>query len=696
MAVIGKIRQQVGLLVFIIALAILAFLLMDATGAGRGAQSINVGELNGVELSAQEYNRRVEQTLNNVRNSGQPVTEESRLNAKNSAWRSYIKDVAASQQYDELGVEVGEEEMEELLFGANAHQQIQNTPIFKGENGLFDPSLVMGYIDNLKETNNVSAAKQWKTFTEFVDRDRKSQKYGGLIGKAMYIPTWLAEMKNDENNVSANIEYVKIPYTQVEDSEVSFSDNDLRSYLNANKEAFDRDASRSVDYISFAIEASDKDIENIQKYVNDYMGDLGKKSASDMSNFIARNSDTPFSDTYETASSLVGFAKADEILASEAGAVIPTHLDNNSYKAIKVVDKKMVPDTVECRHILRSVAQGADDAAAKKTIDSLLVAVQNGYDFEAAASAFSDDGSNKEQGGDLGKVTKGMMVPEFNNGIFFENVKGDLFTVKTQFGWHLVEITDAYSMQQGAKIAVLSRAITASSETIRSIYSEASEFIGRNKTEAEFRNAAEEAGYTVKSANDFVKEVPTIEGLGASERLMNWAFASDKGEVSEVFDLGEEYIVAILTDTKEEGMPALEDVRIELENKVKQEKKAAKIAEAIGANADLNAIAGQYNVGVESQSGVRFGSFAVGDFNDAKAIAAATALGANETSKPIAGETGVYIVKVIDRSLAPELSDFTALQKSEQTKLTNGVQYYTEEALINSADLTDGRLNQFR
>ncbi len=691
MAVIGRIRQMTGLLVFVIALAILCFLLMDATGAGNGAVANSVGEVNGVQLDAREYARRVDQTLSNAQRNGQEVTDATRIQAKNSAYNNYVKDILADQEYEKLGISVTGDEMQELLYGADPHPSIKNEPTFQ-DNGVYSPDKVRAYLDEIRSTGEMGRAKSWNIFKNFVRKDAKRKKYNSLIGQAMYVPKFLAETKNVENGTAA-IEYVKIPYTQIKDDEVQISDSDLRAYLNDNKAEFEQDESRAVDYVVFDLDASDQDIAATKGFVDDLAEDFRTTGDADLASFLSLNSETPYTDTYVSKTDLTGNPKADEIFAAAAGTIIPTFLDNNVYKTIKVVDKTFVSDTVEARHILRKVEAGADDTAAKKTIDSLKTAIENGYDFDAAASAFSEDGSNSGQGGDLGKVTQGRMVKPFNDLIFYGMKQGELGTVKTRFGWHLVRLDKSTPTKQVVKFAELSRAIEASEETTGETYRKASEFAGRNNTATKLRGAAEQLGLTIQNSGDFTRESTAIGTLGASETLLNWAFTADKDDVSEVLDLGDKYAVCILTDKKDAGMPNVDDVRDRLESAVKNQKKAEKIMSQINGS-DLNAIASQFSTTVGNAEGLKYNFISTGDLGrEPKVIAAAFSLKEGEVSKPFAGDQGVFLVKNTSMAVT-DIADMASFQQTERTKAQNGVEFYSTEALFKNADVSDARLER--
>ena len=505
MALIGKIRERVGLLVFIIAIAIMAFLLMDVTANRMGAgQQPTAGTIDGEAVNYQDYEAKVNQIMTNYRNSQIDVDDATRLQIREQAWTQYVQEVLSKREFEKLGLDVTEEELKQLLLtGQNA--QLRSVPLFQNpETGQFDQERLRQYVESFNDPNipineRQSRLNQWKTFEESVIQNQMLSKYTTLIKKGIYAPEWLANKDYADKNRKANINYVFVPYTSIDDGEIAMAtDDELKSYISNNKHQFKQDETRVVDFVSFPIRASRRDTAETQKFISERVDGLSK--AEDEGRFLKMHySDTPLTGAYLTKAQLTS-SMSDSLFSVPAGTVLGPYMENGAYIAAKMIDRKMVPDSVEIRQIQKNLT----DPNANNVIDSLKNVVDSGGDFEGLASAFSDDGS-KEEGGYMGYIQPGVLPEAMNNAVFYEYGRGDVFTVETPNAWHLVEVITSRPSSEAVKVAFLSREIEASKQTTDSIYSVANRFAGLNRSVDEFNKAAEEAGYTVQTSPPLTK-----------------------------------------------------------------------------------------------------------------------------------------------------------------------------------------------
>lgn len=704
MGIITSIRQNVGLLVGLIAVAILSFLLMDIfSGPGGRGQSVNVAEINGTPVSAQEYQQITNQALANAQRMQPNMDNATRLRVQEQAWQQYLRDKLAQTEYDELGLAVNGAELMDLFTGKNPHPSVKNEPTFQNPTTKqFDPELLKNYVrsfnsGDLPAEETAQRRTVWAQFEKGIAETQLRQKYTDLIKKGIYVPKWQAQMVNENQNFKSTFDYVFVPYTTVDDSQIAFSDSDLKQYLNANKEKFKQKEAVSVKFVAFPVKPSDADKKKAETYVNGLLGEF--QSTIDDSTFITRNSDTPFSKGYFTKAELNGKGyDGESIMNAPLKTLLPVASVDNKYAAIKVLDRATVPDSVKVRHILRRVDAGTDAAKAKATIDSIFTAISSKQTtFDEAAKAISQDGS-ASKGGDLGWVKKGMMVAPFEETIFYGKGKGVLQKVMTQFGWHLVEVTETGIPQAAAKIAVLSRDIAVSTETTGAIYAQANQFAGTNRTQEAFDKAATAANLTVQNAADLKKGDYMIPGLGANESIIAWAFKNPVGTVSNVYEVEDKYAVAVITDKKEEGYATLDNVRAQIETEVKKEKKAEKILEQYkGKAGSVQDIATALGQTVRSVQEVSFDAPTVAGLGrEPKVQAAAAILEQGKTSKPIVGDQGVYVIEIKERKTTPSEMDYSPIQFNEANSQRGRVDFSVFEALKNAAKITDTRYDVFR
>ncbi len=701
MAIISEIRKRVGLLVLIIALAILSFLLMDVfsgPGGGLGANTApTAGSVNGTEINYQAYQDRLQKAISSQQRVNPNMTDQQRLQVEEQAWDGYVKEVLAEQQYEQLGLSVPKEEVRSLFFGDNPHPSLKAEKTFQNAQGVYDPDLVRQYettlaepVEGVNQRQLQDSRTQWKTFKNFLVNDQKRKKYSNLVKKAVYVPNWFAETNNEFTGRKSNISYVMVPYTNVDDASVNLSDGDITSFIQANAKQYKQEANTDIEFISIPIEPSAADLQNASDQVTQRMAEFG--STNDINSFVNLYSDTPYTNQFARRENLPSSIQ-NEAMNAPVGQVMGPYENENQYLSYKIVEKSFVADSVNTAHILIRVNQGENPAIAKGKIDSLYNLAIGGADFEELAVNNSQDQSNAANGGSLGWVKPGQMVKEFNDAVFNSN-EGDISTVQTQFGWHLVKINNSFKNIPAVKIAYLTKDILASTETGNALYAQANEFAGRYRTLEDFRAGANEKGYAVKSANGLSKNAFNIDGIGATNDISSWAFSSNAGDVSKVFILDDKYVVAAVVNKNAAGTPTAANASTALRSKVMNMKKAESIISGIGGNTDLNSIASANGQSVENAENVSFSGINSALNDEPKVRAAVASLAAGATSKPIAGEKGVYVVNVLN--VVDPGTDAIASVKTSQTNLQrNKVDIGLMDAVKNASDVEDIRY-QFR
>lgn len=712
MAAIGKIRENVGLLVFVIAAAIVAFLFMDAmSSAGRGQIDPNIlGNVDGEPLMRNTYETRVKQMEDNYNQSGIPVDDKTRFQIREQAWQQYVQEKISEREYDELGLTVSNAEFKEALL---VHPGIVNAELFKDETGVFSKEKLTQYLESLNlDADDPGYAqaqaqrRQFKSFEQSVYQGQLRDKYNALLNKAVYVPSWMAKQNYAEKNAKADVRFVQIPYSNIPESEISVSDSDLMAYMKARPNEFNqKEETRSVDFLIFPIKPSAADTAKAETEISKELEEF--RTTNDVGTFLrVKYSETPFNSAYFSKSNLTAKPEIkDSLFVVPTGTVIGPYYEGGSYKAVRLMDKKMIADSAKIRVIVKQASPTMSFPQAKEQIDSIKTVLDNGGDFEALASAFSDDAS-KDNGGEMAAYIKpGQFrgLPALDNAIFYEYKEGDVFTLQTAQGWHLVEILDADATTEAVQVATFTRNIEASKSTRDEAYATANSFVASNRTIDEFTAAAGEKGVQVRTAGGLTKNTYDIAGLGANREIVTWAFQADEGDVidkvlqvDETLPGGrtlERYVIPALKSISEPGLESLENVRSRVEAEVKKQKQAAKIKEKIGSASSLDAVASQMGVEVKTASGVDFASFSPADLGpEPKVQAAIFAVQPNTLSKPIEGSRGVYLVEVTSVSAAGEPTDMTAAKKDAATQLIQRVNSVFAN-LADKAEIEDLRAN---
>ena len=700
MALISEIRKKSWLLIILIALGMGGFVVMDMVNkASRGSTDRFVmGSVNGQKIDWNDF-QRAERIL-------YPNSTGDVYGQRNYIWSFMVEQLLLNDEAEALGLNVGDEEMEDLQFGTRLSPIVQRN--FRDQN--------TGQVDrnNLEQIKaNLGTGKLQPQLEEYwgfqsgeIKKERLQRKLVNIVKKAVYTPTWMAQQLQIEQGTVVDFKYVKVPLDKITDEEANLTDEDYKTFIKNNEGLLKRkEEFRSVDFVVFNVVPTPEDSAVVKKAIEDRIA--GFRDAENDSVYVENN--------YGTID-VVYYKKDDlaEVIADTAfdlpvGTVYGPYIDGVDYKAVKVLDKKPIPDSVESRHILIRAENAQQLAGARKTIDSLKTILEAGQaSFDSLAMRFSQDGS-AQTGGKLGYSANGRMVKPFNDALFYKGKPGELQVVVSQFGVHLVEITGRKYLknEQGVKLAYLVEPIVPSEETQSRIYDDAIEFSGQNRTVDALHKAIEKnPELSVETAQGLTANGYQFSNLGSggtSREIVKWAFNKETkvGSVApEVFVFDEptlfynsHYVVPGLKSIIKPGEATLADVKENHKQKVLDKKKADMIAAKI-TNPDLQAVATQFDVPIDTFKNVNFNmSFLEGLGNETAVIGRVSVMKVGDVSKPIIGQTGVYIVECINRSEPAPTSDLASYQKQSAMVSRGSIDSRLMEAVKSEAKLKDNRYN---
>lgn len=696
MAAIGTIRNKMGgILIVVLVIAMVSFLFMDMGGPGgnSGRGVTEVAEVNGEPISTIEFNQKFEQNVLNVRNqmNGATMSDNERNLIRDNTFNEIVTEKLFSKIFEKAGVTVSEAEYADILSGKNIHPAIQSS---FPDQAQFVQFLTTLDIDN-PGTEPGSKRLMWENFEKSIIQERKRTKYDALISKGLTTATWLAKADTEAEITSVNFDYVFFSFKDIEDTEVKFSDSDLNNYISKNAKEFKREESVDLKFVAFKVEPSENDVLLANNWMEEKLQSWA--TSENDSSFIRLYSDQPLSKAYFTLDELT-FEASEEVFNSSKGTIVGPFEEDNSFVAYKLLDKKTISDSLKVRHLLLSAEkiQSIEEYETLKLLrDSLLELVtEKGVLLNSLTPIYSDDEANKFDGGDLGVVVPGAMVPSFNDLIFYDMKEGEIKTVETQFGLHIVQVYKAFAGNDAIRYAALRKNIYPSDETQRDLYQNASLFAGNNRTKESFDKAE---GVRVLEANSVTKDKFSIAQLQGNARdLVRWAFNAKEGEVSAPFSIGDNYVVALLNKKRKEGTASLDEVRFLAEAAVIKEKKAELIKGKIK-GADLAAIAQASGKSIGTSSGLSFNNFNISVVgNEPKVVGAATGLELNKVSKPVVGQSGVFVLKTTSIN-TPPLDEFTVNNAKEKLKLSfkSSVTSRLESAIKDAADIKDNRFEIF-
>lgn len=708
MAVIGKIRQRAGLLIGLVGFSLAAFILGDLLTSNRsflGGQETDVAVIGKTRVSVQEFEAMVNELAENYKvNTGtQTIDQQTMESLREQAWTELMSDEILMKQIGKTGLAVSSDELFDMIQGKNPHPQIKQT--FTDPNtGEFNPANVIQFLKNMDNDPSGATRLQWISFEKFIQDERVRKKYDEMIQNGIFVTSVEGEQDYYNKNKKYSISYIGLPYGSIEDSSVTVTDDQIRAYYNSNKNDFEKEASRKIEYVVFEVAPSDEDRQKVLDDVNALVEEF--RNSSDDSLFIAINADSrePMSWFKEGELSPV----IDTLFFNDdtpEGTVYGPYEENSTFKAAKLVETGMRSDSIKVSHALVSYV-GAQRAAedvtrtrdeAQSRADSLYQILQNDPGrFDEFATNQSDDKVSALDAGNLDWLTpQSAMDPRFLEGAF-NTRNGGISLVESQFGFHIIKVTDSKDPVKQVKVAFVDRRIEPGSKTYQSIYSRANQFAGSNRTGEQFENAVREDGLTKRVADNLKETDKAIPGLENPRSLVIWAYRAEVGEVSKPYEFGNKFVVAHLVDAQEDGVAPLEVVREEVEGFVITENKAAMLMEdinkALESASSLEQLVTSLNAELSTSSNVNFGStFVEGIGVEPALIAKIIATEKGELTGPVKGQSGVFIARVDDITEPAEPTDVSANTSQIESQVRQRASYEVFEALKEKANVVDNR-----
>lgn len=694
--VIGKIREQSTLLLLLIGGAMLAFILGDLLNSGGyllNGSPTEVGEIAGTTVDGRRFQERVDETIANYKNqTGQTSLDAATTNQlREQTWNQMVREIVLGQEFEATGVRVSKEELYDMVQGNNPHPQVVQA-FTNPQTGQFDRAQVMNFLKQMEQDEDIK--KRWLAFEKDIAKLRRNEKYNNLIKKGLYVTE--AEAENDfvSKNQKASVKYVLKRYQSVPDSTINVSDSDIIKYYNEHKSQYEQEASRDVEFVSFQVTPSQEDFAKVKNWADRLKPEFEKSENDTL--LVNRESDMRFNARWLAKGELDGMVDS-LMFEAEKGFVYGPYLEGDIYRMAKLIGVKMAPDSVNARHILiRPQTQGSYENT-KAFADSLYNLIKGGADFAQLARDNSEDPGSGAEGGDLGWFQEGQMVPTFNDACF-DGDKGDLVVVESQFGFHIIEVLDQKGNTEKRAVTFIDRKVEPSTKTFQIKYGEADEFKRSITSLASFDQEVAGRGLNKRIASNLKPNDNTIAGLENPRPLIRWAFEAEKEDVSEVFELGNTFVVGVLTAVHEEGYTAVDEIRDELETEVIKEKKAAQFMEEFEAASagDIQTIADKMALPVEVKENLSLSSVAIqGLGREPALIGTISGMQAGTISKPIKGEQGVYVVAVDSKTSIPEQPSLANSKRMLNSSLSARVDFEVYEALKEKADITDNRSKFF-
>ncbi len=696
MSVLQKIREKTYLVLIFVGLGIGLFVLDPSSFFGNKRGDTFVGIIAGEKVEGQDFELKVQEALDNYKANYQSanIDEATKEAIRNQTWEQQIQEIVLGGQHEKLGITVSSEELFDMVQGPNPSQQVRQA-FGNPQTGEFNPGNVIAFLKRMEEDESGDTKKRWLAFEKDLKKQQVFTKYNTLVKKGLYVTTAEAKSDNVAKNKMANIRFVAKRYAALTDTNITVTDAEVKTWYAANnyKEEYKQEKAVDLKYVTFDIKPSDEDNQEAKKWIDKTTEEF--KLTSNDTLFININSDNKYKPLWLAENALP--AAIDTLKKAAPGTIAGPYLDGESWKVSKLTGSKMACDSVKARHILLKV-EGGNNEQVKATADSLKKVIKQKNNFAELAKVLSTDAGSGAQGGDLGWFKENVMVAPFNDACF-NGKKGDMTIVESQFGIHLIEIMDKGKESRRLSIATVERKTEPSDKTFQTIYAKASDFSHKNRTLEAFDAAAAEAGYNVRLAPNIKPMDAKIAGLDNPRVVIMWAFnTAKKGDVAEeVYEIGDKYVVAAVSEKYEKGFKPLESIKEEVQAEAKKDKKAekiiAEIEAALAAKPSAEDLANKLNTPLETAQMVVFNASSVpGMGKEPAVVGVVAALKAGQVSKPIKGLSGVYVVYVDNVTEAPEVTDFTPSKKQLEQALWGRADYEVYEALKDNADVVDNRV----
>ncbi|MEN0006371.1 MAG: peptidylprolyl isomerase [Bacteroidota bacterium] len=709
MALIGKIRKNSWILVVLVGLGLAGFIVMDMTSGQQSVFGSGQTTLASVEGEKLEWNRfyNTEQVL--YRGATGDVYQR-----RDALYNYFVEEAIVKQEAEKAGLGVSRTELMDLQFGPQPSSIIVQrfgNPQAPGQVNREQLNTIKQIIEENRIQDAIAQGQLSRDFNFYwahqekeIIKDRLQNKMNAMVSKAMYMPNWMVEMEYKAQNQQVDFAYVKVPYDELDNTEVTLTESDYQSFVSGREATYrQEEETRRLDYVVFDVFPTGADSAKWRKQIADLTNEF--EITRDDSLFVENNFGTI--DAAYVKKAALGGAVSDTLFSMPIGKVYGPYFEAGAYKAVKLLDRKVIPDSVEVRHILRSARSPIELVSAQNTIDSLRNLIETGAGrFDSLAVAFSQDPGSGAKGGDLGWSYPNQMVKPFNDVIFFEAEIGKLYTVASQFGVHLIEVTDKkfINNEEAVKVAYLQQKIVPSEETQSQLYDRALEFVGQNRTMDALRSSiSNDPALSIETTSAMKKNdynVATLGGGQSSRDMVRWAFGASAGEVSpEVYSYQDavdyftnKYVVVGLNDIQRAGLPPVAAVKEDIEQQVINLKKGEQL-EAAMKGKSLAELSTQYAVKVDTASNVSFNAAFVPNIGaEPKVMGALFKMDQDEVSQPIVGTSGVYVVKMIKKPitaaptnipvLRPQLSATTKSQASGNRII---------QAIKKNADISDNR-----
>lgn len=684
MAVLSKIRQRTGLLIIVIGFCLLAFLVGDAFQSGTfGSDANEIGSVNGTDIPTQEFLQKVAM----AEKQGQGI---SNTQAFNSTWEQEVRSIILSEEFEKLGLKVGDEQFINVI---KQNPNFAQNPQFLNAAGLFDENKFKEFLKSIKNAPNQEQWLQWKAFEGNIEKYTVEQMYNTMIKSGVYTTKAEGKLAYKLEADKVDFDYVMVPFSSINDDQVKVTDAEIIDFMKKSPKKYKSDNTTSIDFVLFENKPSKEDELAMSSKINELKTKFD--SVSNVGKFVNENSDIKFDSTYLAKKDLP-LEFQEQLFNLPAGSVFGPYVHNGHQCLSRMMGRK-ANATAKASHILLAY-KGAPQSAATRTkeeaqalANSLLAQAKANPDgFGMLAMTNSDDPGSKNNGGEYDNITPGQMVPQFNDYVF-NNPVGSIGVVETDFGFHVIKVS---GKNDAVLMGTVAQKIQPSDATIDATYTKASQFESDALENKDFAALAKKSGVEVVNANNIKAFDEYVQGLGSQREIVRWSFSSDT-DINSVkrFETTQGFVIAKLKDKNETGLLPIELAKQSVEPLLKNKKKAELIKKKMNGNT-LESVAKSSGASVLPATGVSLKTPVIPNIgSEPKVVGKAFNLASGKTSEIIEGNAGMYMIKGKSVIKAADLPSYTTYINQDRTQNQSYSVSKAYTALKDKAEIKDNRGN---
>ena len=668
MAVLEKIRVKFGLLIsIIIALALLSFIIDPSTlesALNSMSSKYDVGQIAGKRVSYADFQADVDRytTINELL-SGSVRDEETQKQIRNAAWQELLDKHMFVKNAQNAGLTVGEDEMLALMAGDYVSPAIEQNPVFMDETGAFSADRLKAFIQSVDTDESGQLRTYWNYIQNAVHNQQYYAKYGALFTASGQDNALQLAKALEEGNTTADVDYLMVFYPMTEDSTVTVTSDEIRAYYNAHKAFFKQNANRDIEYVVYEVVPSDADVAAASEAITEAYDEFS--TTDNMRTFLLKNSDRALDNYWYKAGELRTInAELDDQIFGNGAAVTQIVSEGNTFYAARVMDSKMLPDSAFVKHIL------LQDENAARTADSLVTVLKKGGNLANLAATYSADQGSIADGelGSIGWTTQNYMIPGFEG--IFEAKVGEPFVLNTQYGTHVVVVSNKTKPVAKKQVAIFEKAAIASKETFNNYYAQANTFATLAGGTYEGYQKALDSTKVYSYPATITEATSSYGAIDNAKEVTRWAFDAKVGKASNIITVDNNYFfVVAVKDATKEGYTPVEKVASQIQDRLYAEKiqdvKMKEVADKIAGAATLEEAAERLGVQVEHRDALSLASTSV----EPALLGAMAVAKEGEVFGPVSGVMGSYVVRVANKETGSFYTEddakALALQKSQ-------------------------------